>query len=181
MQSHLKTTVVAVYDRRMLQHHQRMVFSAVFAFFAVNLICSAQIQQAWVARYNNGITNGTNQAVKMALDTNGNIYVTGFSQNTNGNLGYATIKYAPNGNEMWVARYDSTNYPAAQATGLALDHQSNVVVIGSAVTVKYDSNGNPLWTLPYSGAGVAVDSSNNVCITGVASNYTTMKFSTGRN
>jgi hypothetical protein len=147
-----------------------------FVFFAVNSICSAQIQQAWVARYNNGITNGTHQAVKMALDTNGNVYVTGFSQNTNGNLGYATIKYAPNGTQIWVARYDSTNYPSAQPTGLALDHQSNTVVTGSAVTVKYNCNGNPLWTLQYSGAGVAVDSSNNVCITGVASNYTTMKF-----
>jgi hypothetical protein len=39
---------------------------------------AAQIQQAWVARYNNGITNGTNQAVKMALDASGNIYVTRF-------------------------------------------------------------------------------------------------------
>ena len=29
----------------------------------------AQIQQAWVARYNNGIANGTNQATKMALDS----------------------------------------------------------------------------------------------------------------
>jgi len=148
-----------------------------FACFVVNCVCSAQIQQAWVARYNNGITNGTNQAVKMALDTNGNIYVTGFSQNTNGNLGYATIKYAPNGNQLWVARFDSTNYPGAQPTGLALDHQSNTVVTGSAVTAKYDSNGNPLWTLPYRGAGVAVDSINNICITGVTSNYTTMKFS----
>ena len=64
--------------------------------------CRAQIQQAWVARYNNGITGGTNQAVKMALDTNGNIYVTGFSQNTNGNLGYATFKYAPNGTQLWI-------------------------------------------------------------------------------
>jgi hypothetical protein len=146
------------------------------------LSVSAQIQQAWVARYNNGIPNGTNQAVKMALDTNGNNYVTGFSQNTNGGLGYATIKYAPNGNQLWVARYDSTNYPVAQPTGLALDHQSNTIVTGSAVTVKYDSNGNQLWALPYSGAGVAVDSSNNVCITGVASNYTTMKFTpTGTN
>ncbi|MGA2557019.1 MAG: hypothetical protein ABSG04_12175, partial [Verrucomicrobiota bacterium] len=113
--------VAAVYDRRMRQKHLRMVFSALLAFFAVNSLSHAQIQQAWVARYNNGITNGTNQAVKMALDTNGNIYVTGFSQNTNGGLGYATIKYAPNGNQLWVARYDSTNYPAAQPTGLALD------------------------------------------------------------
>src|SRR5580658_4621634 len=74
-------------------------------------LCSAQaqIQQAWVARYNNGISNGTNQAVKLALDPAGNIYVSGFSQNTNGNLDYATIKYAPNGNQVWATRLDSTN------------------------------------------------------------------------
>src|ERR1039458_6453302 len=167
--------------QKRIDRRNTMLLFALFALFVVNS-SSAPIQQAWVARYNNGITNGTHQAVKMALDTNGNIYVTGFSQNTNGALGYATIKYAPNGNQLWVARYDSTNYPAAQATGLALDHQNNVVVTGSAVTVKYDSNGNQLWTLTYSGAGVALDSSNDVCITGVASNYTTMKFTpTGTN
>jgi hypothetical protein len=73
----------------------------------------AQIQQAWVARYNNGITNGTNQAVKMALDSNGNIYVLGVSQNTNNNLGYVTIKYSPNGTQLWAARFalvSSYNY-----------------------------------------------------------------------
>jgi hypothetical protein len=176
MKQNSTNPVAAVYDRHTFTNHLLTAFFALFALFAVNCICTAQIQQAWVARYNNGITNGTNQAVTMALDTNGNIYITGFSQNTNGNLGYATIKYAPNGNQLWVARYDSTNYPLAQATGLALDYQSNTVVTGSAVTVKYDSKGNQLWTLPYSGAGVAVDSSNSVCITGVASNYTTMKF-----
>jgi hypothetical protein len=182
MQQISTTSVAAVYDRRTLQHHLRTTFVAFFAFFAVNSQCSAQIQQAWVSRYNNGIPNGTNRAVKMALDTNGNIYVAGFSQNTNGQLGYATIKYAPNGNQIWVARYDSTNYPAAQPSCLALDHQSNVVITGTAVTVKYDPNGNQLWTLPNSGAGVAVDSSNNICITGVASNYTTMKLTpTGTN
>ena len=69
-------------------HRDAWRFFVFFVFFAVNSTCSAQIQQAWVAKYNNGITNGTHQAVKMALDPNGNIYVTGFSQNTNGNRGY---------------------------------------------------------------------------------------------
>src|ERR1039458_4994215 len=78
-------------DRR--DRRCRGPFFAFFVFFATNSLCNGQIQQAWVAKYNNGITNGTHQAVKMALDTNGNIYVTGFSQNTNGNLGYATVKY----------------------------------------------------------------------------------------
>jgi hypothetical protein len=79
---------------------------------------TAQIQQAWVAHYNNGITNGTHQAVKIGLDTIGNIYVAGFSQNTNGNLGYVTIKYAPNGRQLWATCYDSANFPSATPSAL---------------------------------------------------------------
>jgi hypothetical protein len=126
---------------------------------------SAQIQQAWVARYNNGITNGTNQAVKMALDSNGNIYVLGVSQNTNNNLGYVTIKYAPNGNQLWAARFDSTNYPTATPVALAVDNSNNVVVTGSALTVKYDANGNQLWTAPYAGYALGVDTGGNIGLT----------------
>src|SRR5580658_6922719 len=120
------------------------LFLLPFSFLIQN--AHAQIQQAWVAKYNNGILNGTNQAVKMVLDSSGNIYVTGLSQNTNTNLGYVTIKYAPNGNETWATRFDSTNYPTATPSGFALDSNHNVVVTGSALTVKYDTNGNQLWT-----------------------------------
>ena len=135
----------------------------------------AQIQQAWVARYNSGITNGTNQAVKMALDASGNIYVTGFSKNTNGNLGYATLKYAPNGNQLWAARYDSTNVPAATPAALALDNSNNVFLTGTALTIKYDPNGNQLWTAPYGGAALAVDTNGNSVVTGISTSFGTIK------
>jgi hypothetical protein len=138
---------------------------------------SAQIQQAWVARYNNGIGNGTNQAVKMALDASGNIYVTGYSQNANTNLGYVTIKYAPNGNQLWAARYDSTNYPSAIPVGLVLDNSNDVIVTGSALTVKYDTNGNQLWTAPYDGDGIAMDTGGNSLVTGWNSGFNTVKIS----
>jgi len=140
----------------------------------VTFPAAAQIQQAWVARYNNGITNGTNQAVKMALDSNGNIYVTGFSQNTNGNLGYVTIKYAPNGAQLWVARFDSTNYPTATPAAMAIDVSNNAVITGSALTIKYDSNGNQLWTAPNAGSTVAVDTNASVYIGGFQ-NFETVK------
>jgi hypothetical protein len=168
--------VAAVYDRK-FENHLPTSFLAFFAFFAVNFISTAQIQQAWVARYNNGITNGTNQAVKMTLDTNGNIYITGFSQNTNGQLGYATMKYAPNGTQLWAARYDSTNYPNATPSGLVLDNSNNVVVTGSALTVKYDTNGNRLWTAPYAGTALAADTNGNIIVTGFGTNFNTVKLS----
>jgi outer membrane protein assembly factor BamB len=142
----------------------------------------AQIQQAWVAHYNNGILNGTNQAVKMALDPAGNIYVTGVSQNTNTNLGYVTIKYAPNGNQLWASQFDSTNYPAATPSGLVLDSSNNVIVTGNALTVKYDANGNELWVAPYDGSAITIDPGGNPIVTGVGSNFTTVKLNpTGSN
>jgi hypothetical protein len=144
---------------------QRSLLFFLFTSF-FTLSSSAQIQQAWVAHYNNGITNGTNQAVKMALDTGGNIYVTGFSQNTNSQLGYVTIKYAPNGNQLWAARYDSTNSAPATPAAIRLDVSNDVIVTGSALTVKYDSNGNQLWALPYAGTALAVDSNANVYVAG---------------
>ena len=156
------------------------LFKRVFAFillfpFILSIPLQAQIQQAWVARYNNGITNGTNQAVKMALDSAGNIYVTGFSQNANSNLGYVTIKYAPNGNQLWASRYDSTNCPNASPSGIVLDRSNNVIVTGSALTVEYDSNGNQLWIAPYAGKALAVDAGGNVYVTGYSTNFNTVK------
>jgi hypothetical protein len=138
---------------------------------------TAQIQQAWVARYNNGIINGTNQAVKMALDSAVNIYITGFSQNANSNLGYVTIKYAPNGNQLWASRYDSTNYPSATPAALILDKSNNVVVTGTALTMKYDANGTQLWSAPFAGTSVAVDTNLNAYVVGFDTNFGTVKLS----
>jgi hypothetical protein len=141
----------------------------------VSTTVSAQIQQAWVAKYNNGVTNGNHQALKMALDPSGNIYVLGVSANANTNTGYAAVKFAPNGNQLWAARYDSTNYPGATPTGFALDTSNAVIVTGTAVTLKDDRNGNLLWTEPYNATAIAVDPGQNVYITGVGNKFTTMK------
>jgi outer membrane protein assembly factor BamB len=160
---------------------ERTPFFAIYSFLFILCILSndlqAQIQQAWVAHYNNGISNSTNQAVKMALDSSGNIYVTGFSQNTNTNLGYITIKYAPNGNQLWASRYDSTNYPSATPSGLVLDNSNDVIITGNALTVKYGPNGNQMWTAPYVGTALAVDSNANVYVTGFGTQFNTVKLS----
>jgi hypothetical protein len=85
------------------------------------------------------------------------------------------LKYAPNGKQIWAARYDATNYPSATPTGFALDSSNNVMATGNAVTVKYDPGGNELWTAPYNAQAVAADSGGNIYLTGVSSNFTTMK------
>src|SRR5580658_5298193 len=151
-----------------------LMASVVCASFPV----AAQIQQAWVAKYNNnGITNGDHQALKVAIDAAGNIYVLGVSANANTNTGYTVVKYAPDGNEVWAARYDSTNYPAASPSGFALDSSHNVVVTGNAATLKYGSTGNLLWTAPYDASAIAVGPAQNAYVTGVGGNFTTMELS----
>ena len=49
-------------------------------------------QEQWVIRYN-GPGNGDDYAEGIALDSSGNIYVTGWSLGSNTNYDYATIKY----------------------------------------------------------------------------------------
>jgi hypothetical protein len=127
---------------------------------------TAQLQLAWVARYTNGMVNGTNQPIGMALDNASNICVAGYSENTNGNLGYVTIKYAPNGVQLWATRLDLTNSTQAIPAALAVDGSNNVLVTGNAGTVKYDPNGNQLWLAPYPGSAVATDSNGAVFVTG---------------
>src|ERR1700683_645672 len=104
---------------------RRCVAALLIVFGLLAYTVNAQVQQAWVARYNNGLPAGTNQATKLLLDSAGNIYITGFSQNTNGNLDYTTIKYSPNGTQLWAARYDSSNVISAMPAGIVLDTSNN--------------------------------------------------------
>ena len=132
-------------------------------------------RQLWVARYN-GPGNKIDHAQALAVDSRGNVYVTGGSRGTDSN-DYATIKYDTNGNQLWVARYSANG----TALAMALDNVGNVYVTGYGgtnshdyITIKYDSNGNQLWLASYNGPrngddvaySLAVDAIGNVYVTG---------------
>ncbi len=162
--------------KRLFCFFVRLVFELTFCYFAVPS-AKAQIQQAWVAHYSNGVTNGQHQALKMALGADGNIYVCGFSQNFNSNLDYAILKYGPSGNLLWAARYDSTNAPQAEPAGFALDSSNHALVTGNAGTAKFDATGSRVWWQPYSGTSIAVDSNANIIVAGFGGSFNTAKLS----
>jgi uncharacterized delta-60 repeat protein len=162
-------------------------------------------QQEWVARYN-GPDNGDDGAEGIALDSSGNVYVTGSSANASGFSDYATIKYNSAGQEQWTRRYYSRpgNYPD-EAYAIAVDSSGNAYVTGTSLfytnasydygTVKYDSVRQQQWVARYNGLGqrddyataIAVDHSGNVYVTGSSWNsatdydYATIKYdSTGQ-
>ena len=106
----------------------------------------------WTQRYNgpgSGPDLNDDFASALAVDEQGNVYVTGWSRGNDTTYDYATLKYDPNGNLLWVQRYSNPDsYDEAKA--LAVDEQGNVYVTGhswgsgngitadvDAVTIKY--------------------------------------------
>ena len=117
------------------------------------------------------------------MDGAGNVYVTGWSGGLGHGFDYATIKYGPNGNQLWVARYNGPDNSHDEAASLAVDGAGNVYVTGFSgfprmdfdyATIKYGptgaSSGWPATTAPatcYDEAkSLAVDGAGNVYVTG---------------
>jgi len=159
--------------------------------------------ELWVRRYN-GPGNSSDGAYAIAVDGSSNIYVTGYSSGSGTSTDYATIKYDPDGNELWVRRYNGPGNSYDVAYAIAVDGSSNIYVTGYSygsgtstdyATIKYDPDGNELWIRRYNGPGnsydvayaIAVDSSGNVYVTGdsvgsgTGNDYATIKYDTNGN
>ena len=117
--------------------------------------------ELWVARYD-GQASAYDLASAIALDSVGNVFVTGFSSGAGTNFDYATIKYDSNGNQVWVGRYDGPGHMGDYATAIALDSSGNVHVTGRSV----DGTGN--WsdyaTIRYSPDGVQTRESQGTMV-----------------
>jgi hypothetical protein len=155
----------------------------------------AAVTRAWVARYL-GPRGGAQWAFDLAVDGEGNVYVTGKTfSSTPYDYSYATVKLDSDGNELWEARYDGPGGDDDVAQAIAVDSSGNVYVTGKSctgvhtdyayATVKYDGNGTELWSARYDGPGeiddeataIAVDGSGNVYVTGGSGgDYATIKY-----
>jgi len=158
---------------------------------------SAGVQQ-WVQRYD-GPGNDTDYVRSIAVDGQGNVYVTGGSIGNGTGYDYATIKYNSAGVQQWVARYNGPGNGNDEAYSLAVDDSGNVYITGKSIgigtnsdyaTIKYNSSGVLQWVSRYNGPGnsndeassIAVDDSNNVYVTGgstgngTGSDYATIKY-----
>jgi uncharacterized delta-60 repeat protein len=135
----------------------------------------------WVARFN-GSANSDDNANSVAVDSWGNVCVTGGSRAAGGSLDIVTIKYSSSGSQQWAVRWAG---PFGDDIGrvVQFDAWGNVYVTGSTtgagsrldyITLKYNANGALLWSTQYNGPGngediptaLAVDSSGNAFITG---------------
>lgn len=116
-------------------------------------------EQLWVERYN-GSGDKYDYARAMALDSSGNVYVTGYSENNGSRQDYATIKYDSSGNRLWVRTYNGPANGNDRASSILLDPSGNVYVTGYCyewgtsldyTTIMYDYEGNEVWVATYDG------------------------------
>ena len=141
---------------------------------------SSGVEQ-WAARYN-GPANGRDGARAMAIDSSGNVYVTGSSQGLGTDNDYATVKYNSFGVEQWVVRYNGPANHWDDASAIAVDHVDNIYVTGRSVdadleddyaTIKYSSSGVEQWVARYDGPANSYDDSRALTIDNGANVYVT--------
>lgn len=137
--------------------------------------------EVWTARYN-GAAGGYDAAKGIGLDDAGNVYVAGNIKSSTDN-DYTTVKYDPDGNQLWAKSYNGPGNGPDYVYGLAVDGSGNSYVTGFSrntdakndfTTVKYDTNGNEVWTARYDSStgensvarDIEVDADGNVYVTG---------------
>lgn len=133
------------------------------------------------------------KANALTVDAAGNVYVVGWTfgefegQSRVGSRDAFLRKYSADGAERWTQQFGSLFREEASASGVAVDGQGNVSVVGevqgtmpgqsrtglvdSFVRV-YDANGGELWTLQYGARGTdAITTTNDVAVDGAGSVY----------
>ncbi|MBI3189376.1 MAG: SBBP repeat-containing protein, partial [Ignavibacteriales bacterium] len=150
--------------------------------------------------------NARTSATSLAVDGNGNVYVTGYSYRgwNSEYYDYLTIKYNSNGDTLWTRTYNGTSNYYDYPVAIALDNLGNAYVTGysyqqnsysnDVVTIKYNPAGDTLWVRAFNGGdyyadyptALTLDHSGNICITGysrsninddASSNFITVKYS----
>ncbi|RDV13632.1 T9SS C-terminal target domain-containing protein [Pontibacter diazotrophicus] len=131
-------------------------------------------QQLWAVQPEGNFT-----IVDIALDSDGGVFVTGYS-----NGDYLTIRYdATTGKQTWVQHYDGTGR-ADEATAITVDDAGGVYVTGRSLddiyldyqyaTIRYDAaTGQQTWVQRYGNelgndyaTAIAVDNMGGVYVTG---------------
>ena len=129
----------------------------------------------WLAVLDNGADD---HPVALKVDDAGNVYLLNLEQIASGAWNIHTLKFDPNGAELWRRVYDSGTHDLPG--DLAVDNLGNVYVVGwslgDILVIKYDASGNQQWVTHHDGGptdlgnAVALDGSGGLVVSGSSQN-----------
>lgn len=151
-------------------------------------------ENAFFARYNSagiktlnrtwGRATGGSEVWGIAVDGNGNIYITGFNWTGSPETAFL-VKFNSTGAQVWNRTWGKTQ--TSQGQGVTVDGNGNIYITGytnypkgsyyDAFVTKYTPLGAVVWNVTWGGTlsdygqGIGVDASNNVYITGMTKSY----------
>jgi hypothetical protein len=147
----------------------------------------------WSSKYDGpGISNDAAQDI--AVDRNGNVYVTGLTKKSSVWGEITTIKYDSSGIEQWVANYIGPTPVGERVKRIVLDSLNNIYIVGSSkgvnsyhdfLTIKYNSDGIEQWVARYNGPAntddeaidIVIDKFGDICVTGFSyGDFVTIKY-----
>jgi hypothetical protein len=125
-----------------------------------------------------GITGKSNRGERVEVDSNGDVYISGYTNHSPADL--TVVKYDSNGNHLWNSSYNGGGLDTSR--GIGIDSNNNIYAGGYTqiggqndfLLVKFDSSGNYIWNRTYDPyslnwdaiVDLAIDSNDNIIVTG---------------
>ena len=137
--------------------------------------------EQWAARWDDPASS-YDYANDIAVDENGNVYVTGISQGMGTDNDYTTVKYNSMGEQQWAVPYNGQSNGSDIPYHIALDYLGDIYVTvysnnnAEYSTIKYNKQGVQQWEINYdylnyqdTPTDLLVDNSGNVVVAGYSS------------
>ena len=158
----------------------KILFTFLSTLILINFHCFSQINIQWESRYDN--VNLADYSKGVVIDAAGNSYVTGTSYNGS-DFDIVTVKYDPDGIELWTNTFAGAYGGWDDATGLVIDSNNDIIVGGFTQTggVDYDflafkidgQTGNQTWAYTHPGTNnfdqcraLTIDSDDRIILVG---------------
>jgi hypothetical protein len=127
----------------------------------------ASLNVVWAATFD--FDGEDDEALSMAVDTSGNVYVAGVSSDSS-NKQFTIVKYNSSGTQQWVHRSGGINND--RSTRITCDESGNVYATGERhngfnldfYTLALDEQGNVLWSKLFNGGSNGDDKANMIAV-----------------